>query len=63
MRRSELERKLTALGWAPTGETSGVNHTKWVHPKSPEKLAVPIYDLVFDSRAESLLGEAEGRIR
>lgn len=63
MRRSELERRLRALGWVPTGETSGVNHTKWAHLQRPDKLAVPIYDLVFDSRAQSLLSDAEGRIR
>ena len=63
MRRLELERRLKELGWVPTGEASGVNHTKWAHPNRRGKLAVPIYDLVFDSRAEALLSEAEDRIR
>ena len=63
MKRSELEKKLKALGWVPTGEFSGINHTQWAHPNRPGKLAVPIYDLVLDSSAESLLIQAEVRIR
>jgi len=59
VRRSELEKKLKALGWSPTGQASGSNHTLWVHP-TKGKLAVPRYDLIIDATAERLLDEAEG---
>ncbi len=61
MRRTELEEKLKALGWATTGQASGQNHTLWAHPAKRAKIAVPNYDLLIDSTAERILSDAEGR--
>jgi predicted RNA binding protein YcfA (HicA-like mRNA interferase family) len=58
LKRSELEEKLKALGWSPTG-VSGKNHTVWTHPRKSHKLVVPIYDLIYDSNAEGILTDAE----
>jgi hypothetical protein len=60
VRRTELEAKLKALGWAPTGERSGQNHTVWVHPRKPFKLYVPRYDLIVDAVAQRILEDAGG---
>jgi hypothetical protein len=60
VRRTELEQKLTALGWAATGQASGVNHTLWAHPSVPVKLAVPNADLILDITAARILEDAEG---
>jgi hypothetical protein len=54
----ELERRLRALGWSPTGEMSGRNHNVWAHPDVPRRLYVPVYDLINDASALRMLGEA-----
>jgi len=58
VKRSELEKRLKALGWGPTG-VSGKNHTVWTHPRKIHKLVVPVYDLIYDSNAEGILTDAE----
>ncbi len=60
MRRRDLEKKLTEMGWRPTGEASGMRHAVWRHPKKRHPIYVPIEDLILDSTAERLLDEAEG---
>jgi hypothetical protein len=60
VRRSELEEKLRALGWAPTGLGSGKRHDVWAHQARGIKLYVPLYDLILDSTAERILADAEG---
>ena len=59
MRREELERKLRALGWFPTGDASGRNHRVWRHATKHGVLAVPISEIVFDVTAEALIERAE----
>jgi hypothetical protein len=59
MRRSELEARLRALGWLPTDQASGVNHRLWAHPTKPHKIAVPNYELIWNSTAERILDDAE----
>ncbi len=58
VKRAELEARLKALGWAPTGQASGRNHTVWT--RKGRKLVVPAYDLIFDSNANAILADAEG---
>jgi len=60
MRRTELERKLMELGWRSTGEARGMRHAVWRHPKKRHPIYVPTEDIILDSTAERLIGEAEG---
>ena len=60
MRRTDLERKLTEMGWRSTGEVSGMRHAVWRHQKKRHPIYVPIEDLILDSTAERLIDEAEG---
>jgi hypothetical protein len=60
MRRMDLERKLMELGWHSTGEASGKRHAVWRNPKKRHPIYVPTEDIILDSTAERLLGEAEG---
>jgi hypothetical protein len=60
MRRTDLERKLIEMGWRSTGEASGMRHAVWRHPKKRHPIYVPTEDLILNSTAERLLGEAEG---
>jgi len=60
MKRVDLEDKLRALGWSPTGAPSGAHHLVWSHPRRSYKLYVPSYDLIFDATAERLLAQAGG---
>jgi hypothetical protein len=60
MKRSELERKLKALGWAPTGKTSGANHDVWAHPKRTRRLYIRRVDVINVHTANRILEEAEG---
>jgi len=60
MRRADLEKKLTEMGWRPTGEASGMRHAVWRHSKKRHPIYVPTEDIVLDSTAERLLDEAEG---
>jgi len=60
MKRSDLEQRLRALGWSPTGARSGANHAEWSHPRRRHKLYLPTYDLIFDATAERLLEQAGG---
>ena len=60
MRRADLERKLTEMGWRSTGEASGTRHAVWRHAMRRHAIYVPIEDLILDSTAERILDEAEG---
>jgi len=60
MRRTDLERQLTERGWHATGEASGMRHAVWRHPKKRHTIYVPTEDIILDSTAERILGEAEG---
>lgn len=60
VRRVELERRLRAVGWAPTGQTSGKHHRVWTHPDRELKLYVPDYDLIPDAVGQRILEDAEG---
>lgn len=60
MRRTDLERKLMGMGWRSTGEASGTRHAVWRHTKKRHRIYVPTEDIILDSTAERLLGEAEG---
>jgi hypothetical protein len=57
MGRKELERKLRALGYAPTGKMSGNNHVVWFG--RGRKVIVPVYEIIFDSTAARILEDAE----
>jgi hypothetical protein len=61
MRRTELERKLRALGWSTKGESSGAHHVLWRRGRST--LVVGNYDIVWDSTAERLIRYADGKER
>jgi hypothetical protein len=61
MRRTDLERKLRALGWTTTGEQSGGRHVLWRRGRST--LIVGNYHIVWDSTADRLLRYAEGKER
>lgn len=58
MKRSELEAKLKALGWAPTGP-SGANHVAWKHPRRTITIYVRQADLIDLAIAEAILAQAE----
>src|ERR1043166_8996512 len=40
VRRTDLEKRLKALGWAPTSKVSGKNHRVWAHPKREHELYI-----------------------
>jgi hypothetical protein len=58
MRRTELERRLTALGWRNTGRETGIGRLIWAHPKIGRVLAVLQTDLLMDATAQALLDQA-----
>jgi hypothetical protein len=60
VRRIELEKRLRALDWAPTGQASGKHHRVWAHPDRELKLYVPAYDLIPDAVGQRILEDAEG---
>src|SRR6185295_13996616 len=49
MRKTELEKKLMALGWRPTEVMSGLHRRVWTRVGSYHRLAVPEFDLVPDA--------------
>lgn len=56
-RRTDIERKLTELGWV-RGERSG-NHRIWRHAAS-YPIYVPLDDLIERDVAAAILKDAEG---
>ena len=60
VRRAELEKRLRAIGWAPTGQASGKRHRVWAHPERDIVLYIPEYDLIPDAVGQRILEDAEG---
>ena len=60
VRRAELEKRLRAFGWAPTGQASGKHHSVWAHRDRELKIYVPDYDLIPDAVGQRILEDAEG---
>ena len=58
VRRTDLEKRLKALGWAPTSKASGKNHRVWAHPKREFELYIPQYDLIPDAVGQRILEDA-----
>ena len=59
MKRTELEARLRALGWRPTGDTSGANHDVWTHAKRSRRLYIRRVDVINIHTANRILEEAE----
>src|SRR5262249_42747076 len=59
MRRTDLEKRLKALGRAPTSKASGRNHHVWLHPKREFELYIPntILSLTQSGNASSRMLE------
>ena len=60
MKRTTLEARLRELGWVPTGESSGVNHDVWAHPRHIKRLYIRRVDVINAHTANRILEEAEG---
>ena len=58
VRRSDLEKRLKALGWARTSKASGRNHRVWAHPQREFELYIPQYDLIPDAVGQRILDDA-----
>lgn len=58
VRRTDLEKRLKALGWAPTSKASGRNHRVWDHPQREFELYIPQYDLIPDAVGQRILSDA-----
>lgn len=58
VRRTDLEKRLKALGWAPTSKASGKNHRVWAHPRREHELYIPQYDLIPDAVGQRILEDA-----
>ena len=58
VRRTDLEKMLKALGWAPTSKTSDRNHRVWAHPQREFELYIPQYDLIPDAVGQRILDDA-----
>ena len=58
VRRAELEKRLKALGWAPTSKGSGRNHRVWAHSQREFELYIPQYDLIPDAVGQRILDDA-----
>jgi hypothetical protein len=58
VRRTDLEKRLKALGWAPTSKASGRNHRVWAHPQREFELYIPQYDLIPDAVGQRILDDA-----
>jgi hypothetical protein len=58
VRRTDLEKGLKALGWAPTSKASGRNHRVWTHPQREFELYIPQYDLIPDAVGQRILDDA-----
>jgi len=59
MRRTDIEERLTELGWTSSGELSGKRHTIWRRRGTTRIITVPTEDLINNQTAERLLEEAE----
>ena len=58
VRRTDLKKRLKALGWAPTSKASGRNHRVWVHSQREFELFIPQYDLIPDAVGQRILDDA-----
>jgi hypothetical protein len=59
MRRTELEKKLMALGWKPTSVMSGQFRRVWTRGRDDGRIFVPLTDLIPDAVCDRILEEAE----
>ncbi len=65
MDRRELERKLRALGWYPTGGWKRRHVLLWKHPHYRGNIGVPELDILLDREGNRLLEFARkgGRVK